>query len=135
MLANTATTNTEPATHGADNSPRNTLTTAFAASDSSSIPQDGLLVGSGAATLLPEENQTEILSTEKALDNADQAINSMQPALGMANTTANTTTVSDAIDSVISVYKTWEKAVATMKDVMVVVDTIAEVILNPSTYD
>ena len=69
---------------------------------------------------LPEEDQTEILSTEKALDSADQAIDNMQPALGIAVATANSiTTVLDAIDSAVSIYKMWEKVIATMKDVMI----------------
>ena len=124
---------TSTATQGANNPPDNTLTATSAASNSASSPQDGLHVSSGTAAPLPEEEegQTEMLSTEKALDDADQAVNSMRSAVGIAITAANfTTTTSDAIDNVGSVYKTWEKAVGTLEAVMVVVDKIAEVIVN-----
>ena len=59
----------------------------------------------------------------------------MQPALSMAVTTAEfITTASDAIDGVVSVYQTWEKAVGTIEAVMVIVDKIAEVIVGLSAY-
>jgi hypothetical protein len=125
VTAHSASNATAPATQGADNSPDNNLTVTFATSDS---PQDGSQVGSGTTAPLGEKGQTEMLITEKALDNADLAVSSIQPALGMAITTANViTTASDAIDGVASVYQTWEKVVATMKAVMMVVDKIAEV--------
>jgi hypothetical protein len=112
--ADSATNTTEPATKGADKRLDDNLTVTLATSHSTSSPQDGPHV--------------EILSTQKALDDADQAANSMQPALDIAVTTANViTTASDAIDDVVSVYQTWEKVVATMEVVMMVVDKIAEV--------
>ena len=123
------------ATQGADNSPDNNLTATLATSNSASCPQDGSHVGSGTTEPLAEVGRTEMVPTEKTLDDADQAVNSMQPAMGMAVTTANViTTTSDAIDGVVSVYQTWEKVVATMGAVMVVVDKIAEVIVGLSTY-
>ena len=119
--ADFATNTTGPATKAADNRLDNNLTVTLTTSQSTSGPQDGPHV--------------EILSTEKALDDADQATNSMQPALDIAVTTANIiTTTSDAIDGVVSVYKTWEKVVATMEAVMVVVDKIAEVTVGLSAY-
>jgi hypothetical protein len=127
--ADSATNTFGPATQGADNSPNNNPTVALATSNPGSSPQDGPHLGSGTTEPLAEEGQTEMPSTEKALDDADQAANSMQPALDIAITTTNIiTTASDAIDGVVSVYQTWEKAVATMEAVMVVVDKIAEVI-------
>ena len=54
-----------------------------------------------------------------------------QPALGIALTTVNIIAAApDIIDDLVSVYKTWEEVVATMKAVMVVVDKIVEVIVN-----
>ena len=101
----------------------------FAASDSVSGLQDELHAGSGS---LAEKDSIEMLSTEKALDEADQAVNSMQPVLGsMAIMAANIiTTVPDVIDDGTSVYKAWENAITTMKAVMVIVDKIAEVVVN-----
>ena len=76
-----------------------------------------------------------MLSTKKTLDDADQAVKSMQPPLGIAITASNViNTTSDAVDTVVSVYNTWEKVVATMQTVMVVVDKIAEVIVSLSAY-
>ena len=136
VSAGSGTTNTsELATQEVDGFPDNTLSVTFAASDSASSPQDTMHVGSGIPTSLTEEGQTEMLSTEKALDEADQAVNSIHPALGMVVKTAKIiTTAPDVIDNVVSVYKTWEEAVATMKAVMVIVDKIAEVIINLSAY-
>jgi hypothetical protein len=96
-----------------------------ATDNSDSGPQEGPQ-GSGIVTSLTGEGQ--MLSTERALDDADQAVDSMKPALGIEITIANDiTTASNVIDSVVSVYKTWEQAVATIKAVLVVVDKIAEV--------
>ena len=98
-------------------------------------PQDGPHIGIGMAALSTEKSQTEVLSAEKALNDADQAANSMQPTLDMAATVANViTTASDVIDGVVSVYKAWEKAVATMEAVMVFVAKIAEVVLGLSAH-
>jgi phage-related minor tail protein len=114
-----------------DTFPDNSLTANFTASSSASRSQDMPQVGSATAASLPENGPTEILSTEKALDEADQAVNSMQPVLGIALTTANIIAAApDIIDDVVSVYKTWEEVVATLKAVMVIVDKIAEVIVN-----
>jgi hypothetical protein len=130
--ADSATNTSGPATQGADD---NNLTVTHTTSNSASSPHDGPHVGSGTIEPLAEEGQAEMLSTEKTVDDADQAVNSMQPAMGMAVTTANViTTTSDDIDDVVSVYQTWEKVVATMGAVMVVVDKIAEVIVGLSTY-
>jgi hypothetical protein len=100
----------------------------FTASDLVSSIQDELHTGSGS---LPEKDPIEMLSTEKALDEADQAVNSMQSAGSMTIMAANMiTTVPQVIDDGTSVYKVWENAVTTMKAVIVIVDKIAEVIVN-----
>ena len=93
-------------------------------------------MGSGTTAPLAEEGQTEMLSTEKALMTPIKPRTSdMQPALDTAITTTNVIiTASDAINGVVSVYKAWEKAVATMEAVMEVVDKIAEVIVSLSAY-
>jgi hypothetical protein len=128
VQANSAPNTSGPAIQEADNSPNNNLIATLATSYSGSTPQDGARVGS--ATAAPH-----VLSTDKTLDDADQAVNNMQPALSMAITTAKViTTASDAIDDVVSVYQTWEKAVSTIEAVMVVVDKIAEVIVDLSAY-
>ena len=120
--ADSATNSYGPATQGADD---NNLTVTHTTSGSASSPQDAPHVGSGSAAPLVKET----------VDDADQAVNNMRPAMGMAVTTANViTTTSDAIDGVVSVYQTWEKVVATMGAVMVVVDKITEVIVGLSTY-
>lgn len=122
----------DSATQGADNSPDNTFTMTLATSNSALSPQDDPHVGSGTTG----QGQTGMLSTEKALDEADQAVNGIQLTPGMIVTTANViTTASDVIDNGDSVYQTWVKAVATMQAVMVAVDKIAEVIIiNLSAY-
>jgi hypothetical protein len=120
--ADSATNTYGPATQGADD---NNLTVTHTTSGSASSPQDGSHVGSGSTAPLIKET----------VDDADQAVNSMQPAMGMAVTTANViTTTLDAIDGVVCIYQTWEKVVATMEAVMVVVDKIAEVKVGLSTY-
>ena len=134
VSADSATNTFGPATQGADSSPDNNSTAILATSNSASSPQDGPHVGSGTTEPLAKEGQTEVLSTEKALDDVGQVVNGMQPVMGMAVTTANViTTASDAIDGVVSVYQTWEKVVTTMGAVMVMVDKIAEVIVGLST--
>jgi hypothetical protein len=121
-IANSATNTSAPPTQGADNPLDNNLTVTLPVADS---PQNGPHIGSG----------TEVLSAEKALNDADQVADSMQPTLAMAGTIANViTTASDVIDGVVSVYKAWEKAVATMETVMVIVAKIAEVVLGLSAY-
>ena len=119
------------ASQEADSSPNNNLATSHPAL----TPQDVPHVGSATAAPLEMEGQTEILSTKKTLDDADQTVNNMQPALSMAVTTAELiTTASDAINGVVSIYQTWEKAVGTIEAVMVIVDKIAEVIVGLSAY-
>ena len=82
--ADSATNTFGPATQGADD---NNLTVTHTTSGSPSSPQDGPDVGSGSTAPLVKETA----------DDADQAVNSMQLAMGMAVTTANViTTTSDA---------------------------------------
>jgi hypothetical protein len=90
-----STTNTYgPATQEADD---NNLTMTHTTSGSASSLQDGPHIGNGSTVPLVKET----------VDDADQAVNNMQLAMGMAVTTANAiTTILDAIDGMVSIYQT-----------------------------
>jgi len=85
---------------------------------------------SGTPLLPVEEGHTEMSPTERALRDADQAMERMQPASGSVTATAEVVmSFLGAVDSVVNIYTTWEKAIESIKLVMDVVDKIAEVII------
>jgi len=108
----------------------NAMTTTDATSKSISQPTSDFPIVSGAPAPPVREDHKNMSPTEKAPRDADQATERMQPTPGSVAATAEVVmNVSGAVDSVLNIYTTWEKAVESMKLVVDVVNKIAEVII------
>jgi hypothetical protein len=116
---------------GGNNPADSTVTATDAASETTPRrPTNDLPIVGGTPALAIKEGPTEMSPTENILRGADQAMGRMQPAPGsVAATAEDIMTVSAAVDSVASTYRTWEKAVESIKLVVGIVDKVAEVIV------
>jgi hypothetical protein len=127
-VGNDATTVIDPATVIDATTVIDTTTGIDAASESTSRPTNDPSAISGTPVLPINEDDLELSATEKFLRDADHAMERIQPPTdGVSATAGAVMAVSAAVDNVANIYTTWEKAVGSIKQVMDVVDKIAEV--------
>lgn len=124
-----AATGTNRPKSGPNNSVDSTLTATPTTSDSASRQtEEPLVVSDASGALFAKEGSAEMPS-EKALRDADQAMESMHPATSSVTATSGVImSVSAAVESVADMYSTWGKAVESIKQVLDVVGKITKVI-------